>query len=71
VSGDEPAKKACLCGWQRPLIALTTLTGDPPPANVVPVYLCPCCGVAYMPPEIPERVGLSIFSALVRRAGAN
>jgi hypothetical protein len=60
----DPAMKQCECGWKRPLISLTTLEGPMAPANVVPVYNCPCCGMSYVPKEIPEDVARRILRDL-------
>jgi hypothetical protein len=56
--------KHCACGWQRPLISVTTLAGKAPPADVVPVYHCPQCGRGYVPDEVSEAVALRILRDL-------
>jgi len=57
--------KRCGCGWERPLISLTTLEGPAPPANVIPVYTCPRCGASYVPDEIPDEVARRILRDLM------
>lgn len=62
ATGDA---KQCGCGWERPLISLTTIEGPPPPENVVPVYNCPRCGTSYLPKEIPEEAARRILRDLL------
>lgn len=44
---------SCSCGWKRPIIALGTISGKPPPSDVVPILVCPTCGNVHTPGEIP------------------
>lgn len=56
----------CACGWERPLISLTTEEGFPPPAHVIPVYHCPRCGAGYVAAEISEERARRILRDLDR-----
>ncbi len=58
---DDPH---CLCGWKRPLIALSTRSGSLPPEDVFPIYLCPQCGAAYCPTQIPTDVAAQFVDDL-------
>lgn len=60
----------CRCGWLRPLIALTTVEGDAPPANVIPAYLCPKCGAFYVPDEIDHARAALLLQRLQRELAA-
>jgi hypothetical protein len=57
--------KRCVCGWERPLISVTTLDGSLPPSSIVPVYNCPRCGTSYVPNEIPEEIARRILRDLM------
>lgn len=59
----------CACGWLRPLIGLTTDEGEPAPANVRALYMCPSCGDVYVPGEIsPEEALRHVAGFLAGRS---
>jgi hypothetical protein len=58
------ANKKCECGWERPLVSLTTIEGQLPPTNVIPIYNCPRCGITYVPVEISEERAKAILRDL-------
>jgi hypothetical protein len=55
----------CTCGWERPLIALTTTDGTDPPWHVFPVCVCPQCGHVHTPSNIPIELAARIVADLV------
>lgn len=65
--------KVCTCGWKRPLISVTTLSGAMPPANIVPIYSCPQCGKGYVPETVSEDVAKRMLRdlGLVLRSDRN
>jgi hypothetical protein len=56
--------KLCACGWERPVISITTREGTPPREDLIPVYTCPRCGQHYMPDEISPDVAQRILRAI-------
>lgn len=44
---------ACACGWPRPLIAVTTASGELPRDSLSIRYDCPRCGRMYTCGEVP------------------
>ena len=59
--------KQCKCGWLRPLIGLTTIGGGMPPANVLPIYLCPQCGDPHVPVELAPLEAVRIVVQLLEQ----
>jgi len=58
-------KTLCSCGWQRPLIALTTTDGTELPPNVAPICVCPSCATIHAPKEISIDAATRILRDLV------
>lgn len=66
-----PELKRCDCGWERPLISVTTFEGPPAPENVIPVYSCPRCGKGYVATECPPHVARRVLRELGKMAQSN
>lgn len=62
---SAPIKKRCACGWERPLIAVTSLTGRMPPEDIVPIYVCPRCGKPHVPAEMAADVARQLLRGLM------
>jgi hypothetical protein len=52
VSGSR-----CVCGWERPVLALTTPTGALPRDEIVVVIFCPRCQEAHICGKEHQSVG--------------
>jgi len=51
-------QRRCECGWERPLIALSTRQG-PAPDGVFPFYVCPRCGKHHHGENVPRPAKLA------------
>lgn len=57
---EDPIPRAtCVCGWPRPLFAITTSTGAVPNQPLVVSYDCPACGRFHRCGEVTEQAQAS------------